>query len=286
MQKILETWRATPEGSTIFPELFFKKVYGFELDRSNGTHAQHLSVIREFLGQRVGKDAYLESSRADSGYVKCNLKKMTTFQKIGHVLNENIDSALTVTKTQELILELFDCIVHRTMVSECLRLLCECTALVSRENKKSPGPGGGQYHYTFSGRLSNTEVEAVSKIYYRGREKYKTKTRDPNKVFKRKKVESVNVEEIQIFKPEDFVRVNDEVIAKISYEDAQKLTTLYNNIVTDLEVSRVELQKSKKHVAELIDENQRINIELRIIKDGKITSMDNTISSIRQRLEM
>lgn len=271
MQKIHETWNSIPSSRVrTTPEIFFKSAYGFDLDRDNRTHIQHLSAVKEFLNQRVGHDAYIAKRDGICHYVKWNVKEMNVSKKIQHVLNENLGIEVTVLKVQDLILETFDTVAHRTQISKMMRILCEKIPTASRKAIHIPGKSGRTMFYTFPDTIQDSQIDFTNKTHFKNQERYKNK----QKVAKSDQSKS---EGFKLFHSHDFITVNNETFVKIIKEDAVRAEEIFSR-------TRAKLQDTKARLAEIIDENQQLNHQLRVLTAGKVTSISDTLDEIEKDL--
>lgn len=271
MQKIQETWERLPQNVATHATVFFKEAYGFDLDSENRTHIQHLSAIKEFLNQKVGKDAYTARHDGVVKYVKWNVQKMNVGDKIQHVLNENIGREVTVNEVQEMIIAVFDISVHRTQISQMLKFLCERIPSAERKDKSLPGKSGREFFYTFPDTVQDSDVKVVCKKYYKRRYQY-------NKVKSRKKApQTETIQEVTLFCPEDFIKVNGKIVAAISKEHAERAEKLFSSALR-------QLKDVKTRMAEIIDENQQLNTKIRILTEVKVTSISDRLDEIEKQI--
>ena len=125
----------------------------------------------------------------------------------------------------------------------------------------------------------------ISKEYYDKRDSYKKKSyakktnRAPKVIVRR-----ISNGPVSIFKPHNFIQVNGEIIVKISNEEANRLEGIFVNVVGKLAETKSELTDTKKRMAKIIDENQELNQKLRVLCDGKVTSISESLDEIEKHL--
>lgn len=279
MKEAQRAWINMNDLKAVTTEEFFKITFGFSYDKGNTNHDAHYKNLQNFLGGRVGVDAYVDNkiySPAMAVIKKKSLKHMTTFDKMFHIWNNNVGAKIRVSGFVELIKRTFDSNVHKTQVSLFVKYVIKFPELGTSKKQKGRGePFLYSIHQKIPKDLYDDIVMDQRKLQNNYRASFnQKKQKDVSKPVKVLKNEDIH---FAIFTERHFQTIGGETFAKISKDQAMKANEIVHKLLTTLKDVKTEL-------AEVLDENQTLQTKLKICQGGVTSSIGDRLKELEEKI--